>query len=109
MFLLAPMTPIIQADTVISSESIDLTSVGNFDEPTQWDITSTSGFSNDPADYTIGMVADNELSFTHERPDNFMTQTSWASSSTTGSNYSLGTPDTYYSWSRGPEISVGGI
>ena len=109
MFLLAPMTPIIQADTVISSESIDLTSVGNFDEPTQWDITSTSGFSNDPADYTIGMVADNELSFTHERPDNFMTQTSWASSSTTGSNYSLGTPDTYYSWSRGPEISVGGF
>ena len=109
MFLLAPMTPIIQADTVISSESIDLTSVGNFDEPTQWDITSTSGFSNDPADYTIGMVADNELSFTHERPDNFMSQTSWASSSTTGSNYSLGTPDTYYSWSRGPEISVGGF
>ena len=109
MFLIAPMTPIIQADSVISSESIDLTSVGNFEDPEQWDITSTSGFSNNPADYTIGMIADNELSFTHNRPDNFMTQTSWASSSTTSSNYSLGTPDTYYSWSRGPEISVGGF
>tara|TARA_B100001142_G_scaffold320526_1_gene365684 strand:+ start:71 stop:2428 length:2358 start_codon:yes stop_codon:yes gene_type:complete len=109
MFLIAPMTPIIQADSVISSESIDLTSVGNFEDPEQWDITSTSGFSNNPADYTIGMIADNELSFTHNRPDNFMTHTSWASSSTTSSNYSLGTPDTYYSWSRGPEISVGGF
>jgi len=109
MFLLAPMTPIIQADTVISSESVELTSVGNFDDPSQWDITSTSGFSNDPADYTIGMIADNELSFTHNRPDNFGIQNSWAGSSATGSNYSLGAPDTYYTWSKGPEISVDGF
>ena len=109
MFLLAPMTPIIQADTVISSESIELTSVGNFDDPNQWEITSTSGFSNDPADYTIGMIADNELSFTHNRPANFETQNSWASSSLTGSNYSLGAPDTYYTWSKGPDISVDGF
>ena len=73
MFLIAPMTPIIQADTVISSESVELTSAGNFDEPSLWEITSTSGFSNDPADYTIGMIADNQLSFTNERPDNFET------------------------------------
>jgi len=109
MFLLGPMTPIIQADTVISSESVELTSAGNFDQPNLWEITSTSGFSNDPADYTIGMIADNELSFTHERPDNFETQNSWASTSTTGSNYSLGSPDTYYTWSTGPDISVSGF
>ena len=89
------MTPIIQADSVISSESIDLTSVGNFEDPEQWDITSTSGFSNNPADYTIGMIADNELSFTHNRPDNFMTQTSLSSSINTSSNYILGTTATY--------------
>jgi hypothetical protein len=109
IFLMMPIIPIIQADTVIASESIELISVGNFDEPDQWEITSTSGFSNNPADYTIGMVADNELSFTHERPDNFQTHTSWANNSPTGSNYSLGEPDTYYSWSKGPEITVGGF
>ena len=84
------MYPIIQADTVISSESIEITTVGKFDDPSQWDISSTSGFSNNPADYTIGMIADDELSFTHIRPDNFLTQNSWASSSSSGSNYSLG-------------------
>ena len=109
IFMLAPIIPIIQADTVISSESVELLSAGDFDDPNQWEITSTSGFSNNPADYTLGMVADNELSFTHERPNNFLTQTAWASNSPTSSNYSLGEPDTFYSWSKGPEITVGGF
>ncbi|MBT3847411.1 MAG: hypothetical protein HOF57_06000 [Euryarchaeota archaeon] len=109
IFMIAPIIPIIQADTVIASESIDLLPAGNFENSDQWEITSTSGFTNNPADYTIGMVADSELSFTHERPDNFGTHTSWASSSPTGSNYSLGEPDSYYSWSKGPEITVGGF
>ena len=50
------MYPIIQADTVISSESIEITTVGNFDDPSQWDISSTSGFSNNPADYTLSLI-----------------------------------------------------
>jgi len=109
MFLLALISPVIQADTVISSESIELTSVGNFDDSSQWEISSTAGFSNNPADYTIGMIADNELSFTHIRPANFETQDSWASDSITGSNYSLGVADTFYTWSKGPNISVDGF
>ncbi len=109
ILLITPLVPIIQADTVIASESIELVSIGDFDDPEQWEITSTSGFSSNSADYTIGMIADNELSFTHERPDNFLTETSWAINSPTGSNYSLGEPDTYYSWSKGPEITVGGF
>ena len=109
IFMIAPITPIIQADTVIASESVDLLPAGDFEDSDQWEITSTSGFTNNPADYTIGMVADSQLSFTHERPDNFETHTSWASSSSTGSNYSLGEPDTYYSWSKGPDITVGGF
>ena len=109
IFMIAPIIPIIQADTVIASESIELVSVGDFEDPNQWEISSTSGFSSNPADYTLGMVADNELSFTHERPNNFQTQTAWASNSPTSSNYSLGEPDTYYSWSKGPEITVGGF
>lgn len=109
MFLIVPIIPIIQADTVIASESIELTTMGDFQDPGQWEISSTSGFSNNPAVHTIGMVADNELSFTHERPDNFQTHTAWAINSPTSSNYSLGEPDTYYSWSKGPEITVGGF
>ena len=53
IFMLAPIIPIIQADTVISSESVELLSAGDFDDPNQWEITSTSGFSNNPADYTV--------------------------------------------------------
>ncbi|MCS5532451.1 MAG: hypothetical protein NZ780_06580, partial [Candidatus Poseidoniales archaeon] len=55
-----------------------------------------------------GMVADGELSFTHNRPDNFQTHTAWATYSVTDSNYSLGMPDGSYTWSKGPDITVSG-
>ena len=57
-----------QAVTVIASESIDLVPAGNFSESSEWEITSSVGFSNDQAQHSIGMVADGELSFTHARP-----------------------------------------
>jgi len=96
-----------QAVTVIASESIDLVPAGNFSESSEWEITSSVGFSNDQAQHSIGMVADGELSFTHVRPANFATQTSWSESSPTDSNYSIGASDSYYTWSKGPNITVG--
>ena len=54
------------------------------------------------------MIADGELSFTHNRPDNFQTHTSWASYSPTDSNFSLGSPDGSYTWSTGPDITLSG-
>ena len=96
-----------QAVTVIASESIDIVPAGNFSDSSEWDITSTVGFSNDQAQHSIGMVADGELSFTHTRPANFATQTSWSESSPTDSNYSIGASDSYYTWSKGPNITVG--
>ena len=57
---------------------------------------------------TIGMIADGELSFTHNRPDNFQTYTAWATYSPTDSNFSLGNPDGSYTWSTGPDISLTG-
>ena len=96
-----------QAVTVIASESIDLVPAGNFSESSEWEITSSVGFSNDQAQHSIGMVADGELSFTHARPANFATQTSWSESSPTDSNYSIGASDSYYTWSKGPNITVG--
>lgn len=106
--MLAILAPITSADTVIESQRIELLEAGSFNDASDWEITTKRGFSADSADYSIGMIADGELSFTHERPDNFQTHTAWASYSPTDSNSSVGEPDGYYTWSKGPDISLSG-
>ena len=108
VLMLASVSPIGLADTVISAEPVELLAAGKFEEQSEWVISSTTGFSNDQADYTVGMVADSELSFTHARPDNFADYTAWASASSTGSNATFGEPDDYYAWSKGPDITMSG-
>ena len=54
------------------------------------------------------MVADNELSITHSRPNNFVDHTEWATTSVTNSNNTLGSPDSFYTWSKGPDITMSG-
>ncbi len=108
MMAMAQTVPLAGADTVIGAEGIQLLEAGDFSEPELWEISSTSGFSQNSAEYSIGMVADDELSFTHNRSDNFAEVTSWASYSPTGSNSTLGEPDTFYTWSKGPNISMQG-
>ncbi|DAC38825.1 MAG TPA: hypothetical protein D7H75_00720 [Candidatus Poseidoniales archaeon] len=105
---MAQTAPITGADTVIGAAGVQLLEAGEFSDPDLWEISSTSGFSQDMAEYSIGMIADDELSFTHNRPDNFAEITSWATYSSTGSNYTLGEPDTFYTWSKGPNISMQG-
>tara|TARA_B100001113_G_scaffold294293_1_gene251203 strand:+ start:4537 stop:6909 length:2373 start_codon:yes stop_codon:yes gene_type:complete len=105
--LLFPL-PIYSADEVISAEEIELLESGNFQDPGQWEISSTSGFSTNMAEYSVGMVADNELSITHSRPNNFVSHTEWATSSITNSNNTLGNPDSSYTWSKGPDITMDG-
>ena len=108
MITMAYTAPLTGADTVIGAEGVQLLEAGDFSDPEHWEISSTSGFSQNSADFSIGMVADGELSFTHNRPDNFVEVTSWASYSPTGSNSTLGAPDTFYTWSKGPNISMQG-
>ena len=105
--LLLP-TQISMADEVISAEPKELLIAGDFTNPSDWEITSQSGFSESLAEYSVGMVADNELSITHNRPDNFGYHTSWARTSSTNSNNTIGAPDGSYTWSKGPEISMDG-
>ena len=105
---LAPLVPFAVADTVIGAEGVELLGAGDFSDSEEWQISSTAGFSNDVADHSLGMVADGELSFTHDRPDNFQYSTSWASNSITNSNATLGEPDSYYTWSKGPNITMTG-
>ena len=108
MVSMAQTAPLTGADTVIGAEGVQLFEAGEFTDSNLWEFSSTSGFSQDPADYSIGMVADNELSFTHNRSENMAEITSWASYSPTGSNSTLGEPDTFYTWSKGPDITMQG-
>jgi len=106
--VLLPISQLVNADSVISTTNVEILEAGSFEVASDWEITSTTGFTEDYADHTVGMVADGELSFTHSRPDNFEEFTAWASESSTGSNATFDEPDSYYSWSRGPEITMSG-
>ena len=106
--LIAIIAPITAGDTVIESQRIELLEAGSFDDPGDWSISTKAAFSDDPADHSVGMIADGELSFTHNRPDNFQTYTAWATYSPTDSNFSLGNPDGSYTWSTGPDITLTG-
>lgn len=100
---------IVSGDTVITAEEVEVLEAGSFEDSTIWSISSTSGFSQNPAQYSTGIVADGELSFTHNRPENYNEYTAWSEFSPTSSNYSIGSPDSFYTWSRGPNITVGGF
>ncbi len=106
--LAAAFAPLSAADVVIASDRIELLEAGSFDDETLWELSSTRAFSNDPSQYSVGIVADGELSFTHARPDNFASTTIWGATTPTDSNASTGAPDGYYVWSRGPEITLEG-
>ncbi len=96
------------ADKVISAENREIISAGDFVNSEDWEITSISGFSNNIAEYSVGMVADQELSITHNRPDNFAYHNAWSTDSITNSNNTIGEPDGSYTWSKGPEIVTNG-
>ena len=108
MMIFALSSPIVSADSVISSESVEILEAGSFESSAEWTFSSTTGFSSEQADFTIGMVADGEMSFTHSRPDNFDEFTAWASSGCSACNATFGEPDGFYSWSKGPDITMGG-
>ena len=106
--IIAILSPLTTGDTVIESNRIELLEAGSFDDASDWTISTKAAFSDQPADHSVGMIADGELSFTHNRPDNFQTHTAWASFSPTDSNFSLGNPDGSYTWSTGPDITLSG-
>jgi len=108
MIVFALASTIVSGDSVISSERVEILEAGSFQSSSEWSFSSSTGFSSDQAEYTIGMIADGEMSFTHSRPDNFDEFTSWASSGCSECNATFGEPDGFYSWSKGPDITMGG-
>ena len=108
MMVFALASTIVSGDSVISSERVEILEAGSFQSSAEWSFSSSTGFSLEQAEYTIGMIADGEMSFTHSRPDNFDEFTSWASSGCSECNATFGEPDGFYSWSKGPDITMGG-
>ena len=108
LVLLLPLTPV-SGRSVHTTESVDMLPQGDFEDPTAWELSDAVSFSNDPAEHTMAMVADQRLTLMHERPENVVADTVWASTSPTDSNASLGSPDGAYTWSTGPVIDVTGF
>ena len=103
LLLLAPYNGV-TARTIHDAHTVDLFPSGDFSDSTEWVLDDTLTYSTDPATYTDTMVADNKLSFIHQRPINTEQYTFWAQTSPTDSNLSRYAPDLAYSWSKGPEI-----
>ena len=108
LLMLLPALPA-GARSVHSTADVDLLPQGVFDDATVWDLDDSVSFSTAPAQHTQAMVADDHLTFMHERPENLVAQTVWATSTPTDSNASLGAPDGAYTWSTGPDIDVNGF
>ena len=108
LLLLLPALPA-GARSVHDTADVDLFPQGTFDDPTDWSLDDSVSFSTAPAQHTQAMVADDHLTFMHERPENLVAQTVWATSTPTDSNASLGAPDGAFTWSTGPDIDVDGF
>ncbi|MBV18967.1 MAG: hypothetical protein CMA56_03780 [Euryarchaeota archaeon] len=108
LLMLLPALPA-AARSVHSTADVDLLPQGVFDDSTAWTLDDSVSFSTAPAQHTQAMVADDHLTFMHERPENLVAQTVWATATPTDSNASLGAPDGAYTWSTGPDIDVNGF
>ena len=109
LLMMVALTSSVTARSVHDSTVVDLLPQGDYSTNNNWSLSSRDIFTNQPAEYTEAMVADNKLSIINNRPLNLGEQTVWASSTSTDSNASIGSPDGAYSWSRGPVIVVDGF
>ena len=117
--------PVVNGDTVIRSESVELMPSGTFDNASDWSLSTNKAYSDDPAEHSVSMVADGRLTFTHNRPANYNEITAWAATSPTGDNLSIGYPDCFkpasdpvcdndsdgdsdggFAWTKGPIIEL---
>ena len=109
LLMMVALTSSVTARSVHDSTVVDLLPQGDYSTNNNWSLSSRDIFTNQPAEYTEAMVADDKLSIINNRPLNLGEQTVWASSTSTDSNASIGSPDGAYSWSRGPVIVVDGF
>ncbi|MEE3082798.1 MAG: CARDB domain-containing protein [Candidatus Thermoplasmatota archaeon] len=128
LLICSGMTYTVSADTVIRADDIELLPAGDFSDPQEWTLSTNKAYSEDVAEYTVAMLTDQHISFTHNRPDNHDDFLAWSSFSSSGDNLSLGAPDCPtpstipvcdadgdgvsdggFSWSKGPTIETQGF
>jgi hypothetical protein len=118
----------VTGDTVIRTESVDLLPAGDFEDASEWTLTTNKAYSTDVSEYSLSLVADGHLSLSHNRPVNHAAFTTWASNSATGDSLATGVPDCPtpatdpvcdqnqdgtsdggFAWSKGPVIELDGF
>lgn len=113
MLLLAAPLANVDARSVHAAQTVDMFPQGDMIDDTDWEIkkhlTFTSEDLPEDAIHSSGMVADEHMSFSIDLPQHLDTQRIWASSTSTDSNATMGSPDGAYSWSTGPDITMGGF
>ena len=113
MLLLAAPLANVDARSVHATHVIDMFPQGDMIDDTDWEIkrhlTFTSEDLPEDAVHSSGMIADEHMSLSINLPQHLDTQKIWSSSTSTDSNATMGSPDGAYTWSTGPDITMGGF
>ena len=106
ILLLGNLTTNVVARSVHSTSDIDIFPQGAIVSEDSWYLNDRITFTQESADYTNSMVADNRITFEHARPANLESVQAWSQSSPSDSAYVNGAPDSSYSFTKGPVIEV---
>ena len=113
IFLLIMPITLAEARSVHATHVVDMFPQGEMNDGNDWEFKRHLAFTQEDKSedglYVSGMVADNHMTLGIALPEHLDHQTIWASSTSTDSNASIGTPDGAYSWSTGPDITLGGF
>ena len=112
LLLIMPIS-MVEGRSVHATYEVDLFPNGDLENSSQWDIKEHLSFTPESnpenGEYTSGMIADNKITMGIDMPQNIDSQTLWSSSTSTDSNATMGSPDGAYTWSTGPNITMGGF
>jgi hypothetical protein len=112
LLLIMPIS-MVEGRSVHATYEVDLFPNGDLENSSQWDIKEHLSFTPESnpenGEHTSGMIADNKITMGIDMPQNIDSQTLWSSSTSTDSNATMGSPDGAYTWSTGPNITMGGF
>ena len=110
--MISPLA-MIDARSVHATYSEDMFPQGKMDSSEEWEFREHLAFTQeakpDDGNYVYGMIADSRMTLGIDLPEHKDQQTLWTTSTSTNSNASIGYPDGAYTYSSGPDITVGGF
>jgi len=113
IFVTLMISPIafVDARSVHATYSDDMFPQGDMNSPEDWEFREHLAFTQEtkPEDgnYVFGMIADSRMTLGINLPEHKDQQTLWTMNTPTNSNASIGYPDGAYTYSTGPDITVG--